>query len=137
MNHYVGDTTLPIISILMFMLFEMKRKQRIIPIVKPLANTTLEFVGTIGNLYYQSGEHKSMAEKKIHFFMDHLRSKYWLTTTHLDETFVGIASKKTGRSEEEVRDLISVINSIRAKEKISEEELIDLNNRIEKFNAPV
>ena len=126
-----------IISILMFMLFEMKRKQRIIPIVKPLANTTLEFVGTIGNLYYQSGEHKSMAEKKIHFFMDHLRSKYWLTTTHLDEAFVGIASKKTGRSEEEVRDLISVINSIRAKEKISEEELIDLNNRIEKFNAPV
>ena len=119
----------------MFMLFEMKRKQRIIPIVKPLANTTLEFVGTIGNLYYQSGEHKSMAEKKIHFFMDQLRSKYWLTTTHLDETFVSIASKKTGRSEEEVRKLISVINSIRAKEKISEEELIDLNNRIEKFNA--
>ena len=56
-----------IISILLFMLFEMKRKQRIIPIVRPLANTTLEFVGTIGNLYYQSGEHKNIAEKKIHF----------------------------------------------------------------------
>ena len=67
--------------------------------------------------------------------MDQLRSKYRLTTTHLDETFVRIASKKTGRSEEEVRKLISVINSIRAKEKISEAELIDLNNRIEKFNA--
>ena len=124
-----------IISILMFMLFEMKRKQRIIPIVKPLANTTLEFVGTIGNLYYQSGEHKSIAEKKIHFFMDQLRTKYWLTTTHLDEPFVSMASKKTGRSEEEVQQLIGVINSIRSKEKISEQELIDLNNRIEKFNA--
>jgi hypothetical protein len=124
-----------VIAILLFMLFEMKRKQRIIPIVKPLANTTLEFVGTIGNLYYQSGEHKSMAEKKIYFFMDQLRSKYWLTTTHLDETFVGIASKKTGRNEEEVRNLISVINAIRTKEKISEGELIDLSNRIEKFNA--
>ena len=124
-----------IISILLFMLFEMKRKQRIIPIVSPLANTTLEFVGTIGNLYYQSGEHKNIAEKKIHFFLDQLRSKYWLNTTHLDETFVSIASRKTGRNEEEVRLLINVINSIRSKEKISESELIDLNTRMEKFNV--
>ena len=123
------------ISILLFMLFEMKRKQRIIPIVKPLANTTLEFVGTIGNLYYQSGEHKNIAEKKIHFFLDQLRSKYWLSTVHLDETFINIASKKTGRSEEEMRALVNIINSIRPKDKISKEELIELNNRIEKFNG--
>ena len=124
-----------ITSILLFMLFEMKRKQRIIPILKPLANTTLEFVGTIGNLYYQSGEHKNIAEKKIHFFLDQLRSKYWLSTTHLDDTFVSIASKKTGRKEEEVQLLVNLINSIRSKEKISEGELIDLNTRMEKFNV--
>ena len=124
-----------IISILLFMLFEMKRKQRIIPILKPLANTTLEFVGTIGNLYYQSGEHKNIAEKKIHFFLDQLRSKYWLSTTHLDDTFVSIASKKTGRKEEEVQLLVNLINSIRSKEKISEGELIELNTRMEKFNV--
>ena len=124
-----------ITSILLFMLFEMKRKQRIIPILKPLANTTLEFVGTIGNLYYQSGEHKNIAEKKIHFFLDQLRSKYWLSTTHLDDTFVSIASKKTGRKEEEVQLLVNLINSIRSKEKISEGELIELNTRMEKFNV--
>jgi hypothetical protein len=117
------------------MLFEMKRKQRIIPIIRPLANTTLEFVGTIGNLYYQSAEHKNIAEKKIHFFMDQLRSKYWLSTSHLDEAFINIASKKTGRGEEEVRSLVTIINSIRSKEKISAEELIELNNRMEKFNV--
>jgi hypothetical protein len=124
-----------IISILLFMLFEMKRKQRIIPIVRPLANTTLEFVGIIGNLYYQIGEHKAISEKKIQFFLDQLRSKYWLSTTNLDETFVSVTSKKMGKSEEEVRCLINIINSIRSKEKISEEELIELNNRIEKFNV--
>ena len=124
-----------VFSILLFMLFEMKRRQRIIPIISPLANTTLEFVGTIGNLYYQSGEHKNIAEKKILFFMDQLRSKYWLSTLHLDDTFVSIASKKTGRDEEEIRGLIAVINSIRSKQRITEHELIDLNNRIEKFNV--
>ena len=67
-----------IVSLLLFMIFEMKRKQRIIPIIKPLSNTTLEFVRTIGNLYFQNSEHKSIAEKKINFFMDRLRTKYWL-----------------------------------------------------------
>ena len=43
-----------ILSVLLFMLFEMKRRQRIIPIVKPLPNTTMEFVATIGNLYFQT-----------------------------------------------------------------------------------
>jgi hypothetical protein len=124
-----------IISLLLFMLFEMKRRQRIIPIIKPLGNTTLEFVNTIGNLYYQSGDHKNIAEKKIHFFMDQLRSTYWLNTTHLDDSFIKTLANKAGKNDEDARILINIINSIRSKEKISAEELLRLNHWIDKFQT--
>jgi hypothetical protein len=124
-----------LISILLFMVFEMKRRQRIIPIIKPLSNTTLEFVSTIGNLYFQSAEHKNIAEKRIHFFMDQIRSKYWLNTAHLDDAFIQALTKKTGKQEDDVRGLINAMISIRSKEKISAEELIELNKRIEIFHV--
>jgi hypothetical protein len=125
---------LVVFSILLFMLVEIKRKQRIIPIIKPLENTTLEFVGTIGNLYYQSGEHKNVAEKKIHFFLDQLRTKYWLSSTKLDETFILTLTRKSGKPEEEVRGLINVIVFILNSRDIAVDRLVDLNERIEKFH---
>jgi hypothetical protein len=125
-----------IVSILIFIVFEMKRKQRIIPVITPLTNTTLEFVGTIGNLYYQSAEHKNIAEKKIHFLMDQIRTKYWLNTNTLDEPFIVSLTRKSGKQEEDVRALVKAIGSIQSKDKISSAELIDFNGKIEKFNSP-
>jgi hypothetical protein len=124
-----------IVSILIFIGFEMKRKQRIIPVITPLANTTLEFVGTIGNLYYQSAEHKNIVEKKIHFLMDQIRAKYWLNTNVLNEPFIVALAKKSGKSEEDVRAMINLILALQEKDKISSEELIDINKKIEKFNS--
>ena len=126
-----------ILSILTFMLFELKRRQRIIPVIKPLANSTLDFVSTIGNLYFQSGDHKNIAEKKIQFFMDQLRTKYLLNTTVLNEAFIKALSKKTGKNEMETNDLIRTVSIVRSKERISAEELIDLNNKMEKFSGVI
>jgi hypothetical protein len=122
-----------IITLLLFMLFEAKRKQRIIPIIKPLTNTTLEFIATIGNLYYQRGDHKNIAEKKIQFFFDQVRAHYLMNVQQRDEGFVAVLAKKSGTPEKTVRDLISIINHVLTKEKITAGELTDLNRSIEKF----
>ena len=124
-----------IFSILTFIFFEMKRRQRIIPVIKPLTNSTLDFVSTIGNLYLQSGDHKNVAEKKIQFWLDQLRTKYLINTSSLDEKFIFTLSKKAGKNEAEIRDLASTITSVRSREKISSEELIELNKKIENFQV--
>lgn len=126
-----------ILSILIFMIFELKRRQRIIPLIKPLANSTMDFVSTIGNLYLQSGDHKNMAEKKIQFFMDQLRTKYLLNTAVLDEVFTKTLSKKAGKNEQETSDLINTIKIVRSKEKISAGELTDLNKKMENFSGVI
>lgn len=122
-------------SILFFMIFEAKRKQRIIPVITPLANTTLEFVGTVGNLYFQKGDHKNIAEKKIQFFFEYIRSNYYITTRQLNEEFVSVLSKKTGAPEQTVRQLKDLINLVHDKEKISSQELIRLNSLLEKIQS--
>lgn len=124
---------LALFSLLMFMVFEMKRRQRIIPILKPLANTTLEFVSTIGNLYYQNGEHKNIAEKKINFFLEHIRARFWISTTKMDEEFIRVLNRKSGIPESEIRALLTTMAIIHSKPEITAQELVDLNRTIERM----
>ena len=126
---------LALASLILFMVFEMKRRQRIIPVIKPVANSTLEFVETIGNLYYQRAEHKNIAEKKIHYLLDQIRTRYGMNVSQLDENFVRMLAAKTDKVAEQIAELVNTINRVQAKATISEEELIDLNRKIEKFNA--
>ncbi len=124
---------LALASLLVFMVFEAKRKQRIIPIIRPLANSTLEFVATIGNLYYQKGDHKNMAEKKISFFLEQVRTQFYLNTFDRDHRFIETLSKKSGHDHQETVALIQLIKTIGQKNKIGADELKELNLRIEKF----
>jgi hypothetical protein len=123
-----------VFSIFLFIVFEVKRKQRLIPIIKPLSNTTLEFVRTIGDLYFQRGDHKNIAEKKILFLLETIRSNYWVNTSKLDKNFTVALAGKTGRSEQEIEELVNAITSIQQKESVSSHELIDFNSKIERFN---
>jgi hypothetical protein len=124
-----------VVSIILFMLFEAKRKQRIIPVIKPLANTSLEFVSTIGNLYYQNGDHKNLAEKRIHFLLEQIRTKYLLKTSMFNDEFLNALASKSGNTKEEVEALFRTISFILSSTMISAGQLMDLNSKIERFNA--
>jgi hypothetical protein len=125
-----------IVSLLLFIVFEAKRRQRIIPIITPVANTTLEFVSTIGDLYYQQGDHKDIAEKLITYWLEHVRTRYRMNTAVLDNTFVEVLAKKSGKSADDLKSLVMVIQLIQSKPAVALDRLADLNNRIEKFNNP-
>ncbi len=122
-----------VISLLTFMIFEARRKQRIIPVIKPLANTTLEFISTIGNLYYHRGDHKNIADKKIQFFFDYIHAHYFMSTTHRGELFISTLAGKSGAGEQTVRSLIALIDKIISGNAIAKEDLISLNRLLEKF----
>jgi hypothetical protein len=122
---------LTIFSILFFMVFEAKRKQRPIPIIPPLTNNSLEFAGTIGNLYYQRGDHKNIAEKRIHFFFDYVRTHFYLQGHEPD--FIQRLSAKSAKPEQEIRSLITAIQSCVQAKSITVNELSELNRKIEEF----
>jgi hypothetical protein len=124
-----------IISLLFYILFEAKRRQRVIPIMAPPQNATLEFVDTIGRLYYQYGDHKNLAQKKITYFMESIRTRFHLKTNMLDEEFVDRLAEKSNVERERVKMLISLIRKINETGSVTEDTLIRLSDMIDRFNT--
>jgi hypothetical protein len=125
---------LTLISLIIFMIFAMKRRQRAIAVVDPLPNSTLQFVEVIGSVYYNSRNHKIIAEEKINSFYEFLRAKFLVTSRRMDEeTFLRI-SKLSTIPLEEIKKLFLTIGMVLKQGSITEAELIELNSAIENFH---
>ncbi len=122
-----------LIAMLMFILFEMKRKQRVIPVIPPLTNTTLDFVQTVGNVYFNQRDNRNIALKKITYFLEFVRASFFLSTGNLNEEFVQALSKKSSVPEEEIADLVNVFNRVNADASVSDDTLLELNTKIDLF----
>lgn len=123
-----------LLGFVVFIIFNAKRKQRIVPIIKPLENTTIDFTKTIGNLYFQEGNHDNIMDKKIIYFLDKIRQDYLMETTVLDDQFVKKLQLKTGKKIEDIQRVVYLINHHRKGHFESvESDLIELNSIMEKI----
>ena len=124
---------LTIIGILLFVLFKAKREQRIIPVIRPLENSSVEFARTVGTLYHQNRDYTNLNTKKINFFMAELRSKYYLDTSVLNESTMEQLAGKSGTSLQEVKELIGLILNLKNKAIHTEQDTIELSKKINTF----
>lgn len=118
---------------ILFMIFNAKRRQRIIKIIKPMQNTTIAFVKTVSNLYFDIQDHKNLIDKKITYFLEKIRTDFNLDTSTLNDDFIVKLAAKTGKKKDDVKKLINYINWLRSKNEFFEENLIKLNKHIEAF----
>ena len=123
-----------LIGMVFFMIFNAKRKQRVVPIIKPLANTTVDFTKTIGNLYFQEGDHQNIIDKIIIYFLEKIRNEYLIETTTLDDNFIKKLQLKSGKNLEDIQTVVQLINyQKKSYHQSVEEDLIALNKAIEKI----
>lgn len=120
-------------SLILFVIFKGKRTQRIIPVVEPLQNATLDFTRTIGDLYYQHGDFTNIINNKIQYFLEQIRSKYYLNTNELNENFISKLAVKSSNKKEDTKGLIDYLVYLKSKNTHTENDLIELNKRIETF----
>nr|WP_321413865.1 DUF4350 domain-containing protein [uncultured Allomuricauda sp.] len=127
-----------LIGAIVYIIFEGKRKQRAIPVVHPVKNQTLAFTRTIADMYFEKKELPLITKHKIDYFLEYLRSRLHVTTQDLeDETFLRNLALRSNSASEEVKNLMGLITKLRAKQHITEEELKNLNKKIEAFKANV
>ena len=123
-----------IFGILFFIIFNAKRKQRIIPIIVPVQNSTVDFTKTIGNLYYQEGNHQDIINKKIVYFLQKIRSEYALDTSILDNAFCEKYHLKSGKDLSDIKHSVQLINYHRQQLHQSiAADVLQLNKAIEKI----
>lgn len=116
-----------------FFIFNGKRRQRIIPEIPDVKNTTTEFVKTVSNLYLESRETNSIIQKEITYFLEDIRSKYLLSTEKLDDNFIKLLAKKSNTDFESTKELISMIVRMRSNHFTTIEPLKILNQKLEAF----
>ncbi|QWX84673.1 DUF4350 domain-containing protein [Cellulophaga sp. HaHaR_3_176] len=124
-----------IIGALFYVIFEGKRKQRAIAVLKPLENQTLAFTRTIADMYYEKGETKPIAEHKITYFLEYIRSSFYLKTEEWNTDFYTNLASRSNHTLSEVESLFSYLQIIKKRHTLTNEELQKLNTSIEQFKS--
>lgn len=122
-----------LLLLILYVLFEGKRRQRIVPVITPGLNTTVAFTETVGMLYLQKKDNRNIADKMITYFLEHIRNHYFLNTSQLDDSFFESLSRKANVSKPGVEKLFSTIHSIQQEADVQDEKLLLLNQQIEQF----
>jgi len=122
-----------LIGMIIFVIFHAKRRQRIIPIITPPANDSKEFVETVSRVYLNQKHHKNIAEKKIVFWLDFIRSRFNISTQQLSDDFCMQLAHKSGASKETIHDITNSILNIRSSRSITATDLLIINQQIDNF----
>ncbi|GAA3949165.1 DUF4350 domain-containing protein [Hymenobacter algoricola] len=127
-------TTLLGAGLLLFALFEAKRRQRVIPVIKALPNTTLLFTRTVASLYRQDHNHALIAEKKISLFLETLRHRLQEPALDLNEDATrDRLAQKAGLSRARIDEMVRVIHFVRTAPQVRDSELQKLNQVLSEF----
>ncbi|GGI22981.1 DUF4350 domain-containing protein [Pedobacter mendelii] len=122
-----------IFSLLLFVFYEIKRRQRIIPILDPYTNTSVAYAHVVGSVYYHQRNNLDIAIKKINYLMEHLRSRYYLKTNDIQKDFSETLKLKTGINETLAKTLTRYFMHVPNLTEFSDADLIGLNDIIEQF----
>ncbi|APQ16344.1 DUF4350 domain-containing protein [Maribacter hydrothermalis] len=122
-----------VFGLLLFVIFKAKREQRIIPVIKPLENSSVEFAKTVGSLYHQNRDFTNLNNKKIIYFLTYLRNRLYVNTTNLDENLITQVAAKAGKTIEETKSLIDLIVGLKNKPLHTEQDTIKLTKKINTF----
>ncbi len=117
----------------LYLLFRAKRSQRIIPVIEGNQNTSLEFISTIGSLYFLQNDHKKLSIQKMKLFLGHVRNRYSITTKEINEEFVKKLSIKSEVPEKVINKILEFYQNIKGSTFISDKTLIDFHQALEMF----
>jgi len=118
---------------LLYLLFRAKRRQQVVPVIEPNTNTSLEFVQTIGQLYFLQNNHQKLAMQKIRLFNGYVRERYNLSYREGDESFFSRLAARSEVPETLIRDIFSMQESIKNAYAIGTGKLIDFHRQMEQF----
>ena len=110
-----------------------RRKQRAIPIVLPPVNASEDFVRTLSNLYYSGRNHQLIANVKLKALFYFFRKKYKIKGKLNTPENLQKLSRLSNRSYEQTEHFIKQLEETASLKKVGTDQLIELNNTIDKF----
>jgi len=122
---------LAIILLFLYAIISAKRLQREIPVIELPKNATMQFVKTIGDLYFEKGNNKDIVEKRLRYFQEYLRQKLNIHENDLSKQ-MDILQKKTAHEKAFLAELYQNMKVAKSKS-LNNDELIHLFQLLDEF----
>lgn len=117
----------------LYLLLAGRRRQRPIPIVHPVRNTSLDFVSTVGRLYFRRHDNQNLSSKLSRLFRDHVVNRLRLRIDVDTETLAQNISAASGADIALVNDILRRVSHADSGLEFSDEETVAFHNDILKF----
>jgi hypothetical protein len=124
---------LVLVGLLIFVFLGIKRRQRMIPFFQRPQNDSLDFVKTVGRLYYQKKDNRNLCLKMSAYFTEHVYSRFKLHTGNLDQEFVKMLVQKSGCDEKTVQQIVDYVQFIPEAPAIHDQQTVEFYQLLEKF----
>ena len=118
------------------MIFGAKRKQRSIPVIHPLKNTSLDFAETIGTMFRMENDHGKLLRLKMRLFRAFVRERYGLKTSveQQDEAeLIERLAEKADLHPEQVDEVFSMFNEYNQQKELEALDLVKFHQKLEQF----
>lgn len=122
-------------GLVLFIIFAARRRQRIIPVVEPPQNVTLDFIRTVGHLYHDEGSYHDLAVRRTTSLLEYVRDHLSLATTTIDDLFIRRLAERSGVDVDRVAILADWIRRVERETELTAADLLAYNREIEYFYA--
>ena len=130
---FLWASILGLTLLFMHMIFNIKRKQKYIPIIKSPENRSLEFTKTMGDLYHNTFDLKDLMVKMERHFKEYIKQKYMISdytgTEEQTEKLILKSGKKIGL----VSSLNTIFNQFQMTNTIDVKTIYILNKKLQQF----
>ena len=123
-------------AVILFLIFNLFRKQKEIPVKFQNKNTSLEFIKNVGTLYFENKDNKKLAYKIMQHFMNEIRLKYFIKDKESEIIIEKLASK-TKVDSKMIAGIFNAYSYLEKQEELSDNGLIKFYLKIEKFHNAV
>ena len=124
---------LMIAGMVLFIMFNVKRRQKAIPAIEPNINNSLDYTKTISQLYLAQSQHNKFAKHYERSFLDFIRQRYYINSSDIDEKFMKRVAEKSQIDEAKIKAIFGGFKQAQLSMDYSDSELIDLHKNVEYF----
>jgi len=118
-----------ILGTLLYVFFGGKRKQKIIPVMEKNENTSLEYIETVSQLFYQQDQHEKLVAHMKTIFYHKMQKKFFVSPD--DPNYVKVLAKKSKISATELQYIIHRFKDLDRNYTFTSDQLASLNQRLE------
>jgi hypothetical protein len=121
-------------GLILFLIFNLKRRQKAIAILPSKNNSTLEFADAVSKVYFQKHNNQNLVKHKQRIFTTFIRTRYQINPAKDLKEYARMISAKSGIESGDVEKILNTFESYLKLKEVTDDQLIVLHKLIDNFN---